>query len=288
MPSRAQLRCAVLLPLAARLLVPLGSPLSGQQRLGVTVTFPETRSRGPLDGRLLLLVSTDSSAEPRFQIGDGPGTQLVFGVDVEGWRPEEATVVDGSAFGYPVRSLASLPPGRYWTQVVLNRYETFNRADGHVVKLPPDRGEGQQWSRKPGNLYSAPRWVRLDAGAERARLVLDQEIPPIAEPAETKYVKHVRIQSERLSKFWGRPMYLGAHVLLPEGYDAHPEARYPLVVNHGHFPYDFSGFRPEPPDPTVPCTYSARFGSTATTGFRTRWPTRSTRIGPGRTSRASC
>ena len=223
------------------------------------VTFPTARSRAPLDGRLLLLVSADSSGEPRFQIGDGPGTQLVFGVDVDAWAPGAEAVVDGSAFGYPRRSLASLPRGRYWVQALLNRYETFRRGDGHVVKLPPDRGEGQQWSRKPGNLYSVPRWVTLDGAAEPVRLVLDQEIPPIPDPPETKYVKHVRIQSERLTRFWGRPMFLGAHVLLPEGFESHPDARYPLVVNHGHFPYDFSGFRPEPPDPDLPCTYSTRF-----------------------------
>ena len=57
--------------------------------------------------------------------------------------------------------------------------------------------------------------------------------------------------SERLSKFWGRPMYLGAHILLPEGYDAHPNARYPLVINHGHFPDTIGGFREEPPDPNL-------------------------------------
>ena len=44
-------------------------------------------------------------------------------------------------------------------------------------------------------------------------------------------------------------MYLGAHVLLPEGFDEHPDARYPLVIYHGHFPRDFGGFREEPPDP---------------------------------------
>lgn len=259
MPRRAPVRFAAWLPLAALLLFPGTTAPSPQSGLSVAVSFPEARSSTALDGRLLLLVSTDSTAEPRFQIGDGPGTQLVFGMDVDGWAPGEVAVVDGTAFGYPVRSTASLPPGRYWVQALLNRYETFHRADGHVVKLPPDRGEGQYWSRKPGNLYSTPRWVHLDAAGERLHLVLDQEIPPIADPPETKYVKHVRIQSERLTKFWGRPMYLGAHVLLPEGFDTHPDARYPLVVNHGHFPYDFSGFRPEPPDPSVPCTYSARF-----------------------------
>jgi hypothetical protein len=223
------------------------------------VTYPSARAAGPLDGRLLLLVSTDSSPEPRFAVSDGPGTQLVFGVDVDGWRAGSGTVVDERAFGYPVRSLAQLPDGRYRVQALLNRYETFRRKDGHVMKLPPDRGEGQQWNRKPGNLYSTPVWVTIGSGGAPVRLTLDQEIPPIADPPETRYVKHERIQSRLLTEFWGRPMFLGAHVLLPEGFDTHPTARYPLVVNHGHFPHDFSGFRPEPPDTTEPCEYSARF-----------------------------
>ena len=44
-----------------------------------------------------------------------------------------------------------LPAGSYTVQAVLHKYETFHRSDGHVVKLPMDRGEGQQWSRAPGN-----------------------------------------------------------------------------------------------------------------------------------------
>ncbi len=91
------------------------------------------------------------------------------------------------------------------------------------------------------------------------RVRLDKVIPPIPEPATTKYIKHERIQSERLTKFWGRPMHLGAHVLLPEGFDAHPDARYPLVIFHGHFPQTFGGFREEPPDPDLKPEYSERF-----------------------------
>jgi len=91
------------------------------------------------------------------------------------------------------------------------------------------------------------------------RVVMDQEIPAIKPPEDTKYVKHVTITSERLTKFWGRPVTITANVLLPEGFDSHPEARYPLVVNHGHFPSDLGGWRPEPPDPNLPCDYSERF-----------------------------
>lgn len=226
----------------------------------VEVTYPAARSRAPLDGRLLLLLSTDSTAEPRFQISDDPETQLVFGVDVDGWRAGEVRAVTAAADGYPVASLAGVPAGTYRVQAVLNRYETFHLGDGRVLKLPPDRGEGQHWERKPGNLYSAVRTVRLDpARGGVLRLALDSVVPPIPDPPDTRYVKHVRVRSGRLSKFWGRDVSLGAFVLLPEGFDAHPGARYPLVVNHGHFPAEVDGWRETPPDPTLKPDSSARF-----------------------------
>jgi hypothetical protein len=214
------------------------------------------------DGRLLLMLSKNNKAEPRFQIVDGPESQLVFGLDVLGWETGKPVTIDGSnAFGYPVESLSEVPAGEYYVQVLFHVYETFNKADGHIVKLPMDRGEGQQWNLAPGNLYSTPQKIIFNPTSARIiPLSLDKIIPPIKEPEDTKYVKHVKIRSELLSKFWGRDMYLGAHVLLPEGWEKHPETKYPLAIYHGHFPADFGGFRTTPPDTTIPCEYSARFG----------------------------
>ena len=224
------------------------------------VSFPAERSAVPVDGRMLLLLSTNGDAEPRFQVDVGPSTQLVFGIDVDGLKPGAEAVIDGSAFGYPLRSLAEVPAGAYYVQALLHRYETFHRSDGHTVKLPMDRGEGQRWNAAPGNFYSTPRKITLDPGRTGpVRIVLDKEIPPIAPPKDTKYVRHERILSERLTKFWGRPMYLGACLLLPEGFDEHPEARYPLVIFHGHFPATIGGFRETPPDPDLKPDFSERF-----------------------------
>jgi hypothetical protein len=255
-----------LLLFAAVVIISAGSPTEQVSnatkdcRVRVAVSFPAERSQVPIDGRLLLFISSDGSREPRFQVSDGPNTQLIFGINVDGLKPKQEAIFDKSVFGYPLKSIAALPAGQYWIQALLNRYETFRRADGHTVKLPPDRGEGQQWSRKPGNFYSAPQKIFLDPKKDEIiRVVLDQEIPPIPEPEETKYIKHVKIQSKLLSQFWGRPMYLGAHVLLPEGFEEHPEARYPLIIFHGHFPYTFGGFRETPPDPNLNPEYSERF-----------------------------
>jgi hypothetical protein len=233
---------------------------TGTAGLSFAIRFSEAAAADPADGRILLIIAVDGEKEPRFQVRPGVKAAQVFGLDVNGLRPGEDAVIDAGVFGYPVASLAGLPAGDYYVQAVLHRYETFHLATGHVVKLPMDRGEGQQWSKAPGNLYSEPVRMRLDPDSgDRVTLDLDQVIAPIEPPADTKYVRHVRIKSQRLSEFWGRPMYLGAHVLVPEGFDEHPEARYPLVVFHGHFPPDFQNFRETPPDPELEPEYSERF-----------------------------
>ncbi|HSL55965.1 MAG TPA: hypothetical protein VK868_16285 [Pyrinomonadaceae bacterium] len=225
-----------------------------------SVTIAPEHAREALNGRVLLLLSVDSSKEPRFQIEEGTKSQQVFGIDAKEWQGSTAQVFDARVLGYPRLSLADVPAGAYRVQVLLHKYETFRRKDGHVVQLPMDRGEGQVWNKAPGNLYSTVREIEFDPAAQAPiALVLDKSIEPIKPPADTEWVKHERIQSKLLTQFWGRPMHLGAHVLLPEGFDTHPEARYPLVIFHGHFPADFSGFRETPPDPNLKPDYNPRF-----------------------------
>lgn len=168
-----------------------------------SVSFPAARSAQPLDGRVLLCLSTDSSDEPRNQINDTPKSQLVFGVTVDGLKPGEPVIVDDKAWGYPIRSLKDVPPGEYTVQAVLSKYEAFHRADGKVVKLHMDQGEGQHWNISPGNLYSKPQKVTVKPGGNVIAISMDQEIPPIPEPKDTKYIRHIKIQSAVLTKFWG-------------------------------------------------------------------------------------
>ncbi len=192
------------------------------------------------------------------QINDTVSTQIIFGVNVDGWKPGDTTVVDDTAFGYPIRSLKDVPAGNYYVQAVLDRYETFHRSDGTTVKLHMDQGEGQHWNISPGNLYSKPQKVHVGPGTTAA-VTLDQEIPPIPDAKDTKYIRHVKIQSGLLTKFWGRPMYLSAIVLVPEGFDEHPNVHFPLMIFHDHFADGMSDFRTEPPDPNLKPDYSERF-----------------------------
>ncbi len=248
------------LALAAIVLLSLLSPTANAaSATRFSVSFPAERSANPVDGRLYLLLSTDPSAEPRMQISNTARTQLIFGVDVDAMSPGNGVTVDAKATGYPIAHLQDVPPGDYYVQALIYRYETFHIANGHTVKLPMDHGEGHHWNTAPGSFYSKPQKITVTAGDSVIPVVTDQEIPPVPQPADTKYVKHVRIKSQLLSAFWGRDMYLGAHILVPEGFDTHPQAHYPLAVFQGHFPDDIEGFRTEPPDPNLKPDYSERF-----------------------------
>lgn len=232
--------------------------------LGITQNFsiflPDSLSKKPLDGRLLLLLSKNGVAEPRFQISDGPNSQQVFGIDIENWKPGTTKIISATAFGYPVESMNKIIAGEFHVQALLHIYETFHRKDGHVVKLPMDRGEGQHWNLAPGNLYSVPVSIKFNPKVKvQHTVVLTKIIPPIKEPADSKYIKHIKIQSKLLTEFWGRPMFLGAHILLPEGWDTHRDVKYPLAIFHGHFPADFSGWRTTPPDENLKPDTNARF-----------------------------
>lgn len=256
---------ALLFPIAIQAAPKQSKPQS--QRF--EISFTKDSSPTPLDGHILLLISNNNEREPRFQVSyNTTESQQVFGVDVDSLGPGASAIIDASTLGYPAQSLNDVPTGDYYVQAVLNIYETFHLANGHTVKLPPDKGEGQHWQNKPGNLYSKAEKIHLDPkNPQTIRLSLTERIPPIDEEpkpdasanadhatADNKWVKHIRIQSELLTKFWGRPTYLGAVLLLPDGWEDHPDARYPLIVEQDHFARNLPGvigFRTEPPDPKL-------------------------------------
>jgi hypothetical protein len=239
----------------------LPSLLCHAQRIEVTV--PATK---PLTGHLILVFAKDGKTEPRMQLEETYESAQAFGVDVDGLAPGQPIVVDGKTFGYPRRSLAGLDAGDYFVQAVFNVYEQFHLASGKTVWLPPDKGEGQHWNRKPGNPFDKPVKVHFDPkSATTLKIALDEIIPPIEgtaqdpevmakkEPA-AKWLKYMRFRSDKLSAFWGRDVWLGAWILLPDGFDEHPDAHFPLVVYQDHFHPGLGPvpFITSPPDPKSP------------------------------------
>lgn len=203
---------------------------AGSVRFAVSID-PAIRTE-PTSGRILFLLSRTE----KFNLGMNGSP--VFGKNVDDLRPGDRVYIDETAFGYPIRSLRNIPEGEYFVQAWLNIYTTFKRSDGKIIKLHMDQGEGQNWRRSPGNLFSDPVKVKIAAAgeAEPAPIVLNRVVPPIPPYQDTMHLKHIKIQSKLLTEFWGRPMEIGANILLPKGYDEHPDVRYPVHYIQGHFP----------------------------------------------------
>jgi hypothetical protein len=231
----------------------------------IEITVP---TQAPLHGHLVLLFAKTNEPEPRFQLNDDYGSAQGFGVDTDPLEPGHPIIVDAKTFGYPLRSLADIPAGDYYVQAVFNKYEQFHLASGKVLWLPPDKGEGQLWNAKPGNLFNEPRLIHFDpASKQPIHITLDEVVPPIAgtdrDPAvialkspAAKWLRHMRFLSPKLTQFWGRDTYLGAWILLPDGFDDHPNAHYPVIVYQDHFS---SGFRFMPLTALTPDPKSRRY-----------------------------
>ena len=197
------------------------------------IVVPSEVHTGPITGRVYVMIARTGVREPRLQIGRTG--EPFFGRDVVGLGPGEAAIIDGTDLGWPVENLRDLPAGEYYVQGFVNLYSEFRRADGHVLWMHDDQWEGQHFNVSPGNLYSDVRRLRLDPEQRYGiRLVADNVIPPVEIPENTEWVERFRFQSELLSEFWGRPIYLGATVLLPKDY--HTAAiEYPILYRQGHF-----------------------------------------------------
>src|SRR5262249_876186 len=133
--------------------------------------------------------------------------------DVRDCHPGDAVRIDGvsyAAAAFP-RDLATLPPGAWVAQAVLDRNPEENSLG---------RGEG--------NAYSAP--VSVPTGGGDLHLVVAPLVRPGRFP-ESERTKAVAVQSPLLSRFYGRPIQERAAVILPRGYDdpGAEQRRYPIL-----------------------------------------------------------
>ncbi len=198
------------------------------------ITFPKTVYNEPITGRVYAIISRHDDRELRFQTGF-TGVPI-WGKNIIKLKPGEGAVIDDAVFGYPLENIRDIPAGEYYVQGFINIYTEFKRSDGHTLWLHNDQWEGQRWNRSPGNLYGDVRKVHIDPSKEQiVELECSNIIPPVTIPPDTKWVKRIKFQSKILTEFWGQPIYLGATVLLPKGYDDHPDVYYPVNYIQGHF-----------------------------------------------------
>jgi len=170
-------------------------------------------------GRLLVVMASSDRVEPRRLIGrTGRTATPTVGVDVPALAPGDRVILDATAAAFPIEGLADLPAGEYHVQAVLDTNRDI-RSPG-----------------APGSLYSEPLQVALEpAQNEPVRLTLSRRIPDEQLPPDEEYLRFVKIRSDLLTQFHGRPIYVRAGVILPPGFEQEPERRYPLRVHIGGY-----------------------------------------------------
>jgi hypothetical protein len=225
------------LRIAVVLLFTLGAAPAAADQPRFEVAIDPGAHAGPLTGRLIVAVSKRAEPEPRLQIS--PQGPAIFGMDLEQVETGRPILVDETAIGYPM-PLSELPAGEYHVQAMVRVYQQVRRSDGHALWLPMNDGRIEAFQRAAGNLYGDVVSVRIEP-ADTVRLSVSHVNPPAEHAADTEWVKRVSIPSEKLSRFWGRPVEIHAKVLLPLGYEDHPDVRYPGIYALGHnIPFSFN------------------------------------------------
>jgi hypothetical protein len=220
MSRRLQIIAAVV---AALMLVLLpGSWLEARQRdnaLRFAVTVAPGLGAQPRSGRLFVILSRREQPEPRQAAGrTGMSSPPIFAREVVNLTPEQAGIIDARSVAFPVNSLREVEPGDYYAQAVLDTNLDLKSLNA------------------PGNLYSKPQRLTLDPRSSgEVKLQLSEQLGAEQLPPETEYLKYVKLPSELLSQFWGRPMYLRAGIILPRDFAREPQRRYPVRVRIGGY-----------------------------------------------------
>ena len=180
---------------------------------------------GPVSGRLLIFIAQGSGAQQVSIDEFHPDSTWVAAREIHDLAPGGAVDIDTDGIAYP-KPFSDLAPGDYQVQAVLDVDHTYNYGG-----LAPGDPMSQVLTLKgwtPGQ-GTEPQ-VTLSATAppsERFTLT----------PEDLQAATHLRLaekQSAALTRFWGRPMFIRAWVVLPPGYDEHASRRYPTVYwTHG-------------------------------------------------------
>lgn len=200
----------------------------------IVVTLPATLA-ADVRGHLLLFAerATPANAEAdSIDIGGTDPSRLsVAARDVASFRVSRSVTVDTDDLAFP-GSFATLAPGAYRVQAVLDRDGSYNRT-----------------GRGPGDIASKVVTVRFPLTSIPA-ITLDHVVPPeqgqfdvaglppkAAEQitASRTHLHDERIASPRLTRFRGYGQTVAAWVLTPPGYDPKARRTYPTVFTAGGY-----------------------------------------------------
>ena len=182
----------------------------------------------PVSGRLLIFVAQGTGAKQVSIDEFHPDATWVAAREVHDLAPGTTVEIDTDGMAYP-KPFSNLPPGDYQAQAVLDVDHTYNYS-----------------GLTPGDLVSPVLTLQnwIPGQGPEPRLTLSSTVPPSVPDKPTaedlQAATHLRLageQSAALTRFWGRPTFIRAWVVLPPGYSERSPHRYPTV----YWTHGFSG-----------------------------------------------
>lgn len=214
------------------------------------------------DGRVVLMFAPNGT-DPLEDTDVTSSPNMIFGKNVYDFGPKKTITLsrggsdstETGVFGWPNVSMSDIQPGTYSVQAFLTRYETVTRSDGSKVSLRFPCGDGGLNVNGIGSLTTSVMDVKITGVSQSIDLVFSNLTAVEAFAGkevggcnqgnykDTENLKYIKIRSKKLSKFWGRDMYVGASVVLPAGYDANDtKTRYPTIYNQNHWSGSISAY----------------------------------------------
>ena len=188
------------------------------------VSYTAAAFSGPFSGKVILYLNKENR-NPKNAPADVESFPCLS-VEIRDVKPGTPVVFDDRAAAYPVK-LSDLERGEYYVQAVWDR-----NLGGRAI------------ARSPGNLYSQPQKVILTKDFNASFTLNCDQVVAQTKFTDTKFVKELKVASQLLSRFLGRPMTVDAAVLLPPEYYSQPNRQFPvlfLVSGYGGDYHRYSG-----------------------------------------------
>jgi enterochelin esterase-like enzyme/uncharacterized protein (DUF2141 family) len=227
---RGALSKAIRLILASGLASLLIAAAEPETRFAVTVQSDLAKDAS---GRLLVFAvpaTSENMTSDAVDLERGGGVS-VAACDVQGFGASRSVTIDTLRGAFP-RSFATLAPGTYRVQAVLDRNGDYNFAG---------RGPGDLISKVVTVHFPLPSMpiLQLDHAMPPETDQFDTTgLPPVAAEqiaASRPHLHDEQIESQVLTRFRGTSQAVAAWVLTPPGYDPASRTTYPTVYTAGAF-----------------------------------------------------
>jgi S-formylglutathione hydrolase FrmB len=187
-------------------------------RVQVASTLP-----APVSGRLLIFLKQGAGDKDVSVSEFHPAETWVAAREIHDVAPGESIEVDADQIAFP-KPFSALGAGTYEAQAVLDVEHTYNYSARNAKDWISPVVALASWT--PGS--GAEPVLALDHHQEEDPR-LAAMMAAMAAQAKPGVAQREDLESPLLTRFWGRPTYIRAWVILPPGYDEHAATTYPTA-----------------------------------------------------------